>query len=531
MISRQNSGISSAEQRFGDFQEKNVPDYLKSLGNSEVLGRMQNTELDKLEENGSDLHYGSRFAVQSSNTECAVEHKMMPSAPIGNLPKKDTGSSKLSIDDMANRVLGKFVLIRHEGNLYYFNGKSYKVLKDEEDLLRITRCHVSRNAFGVSSIKKTFMELLLYLKSDDRLIPNGYERKIQKSQYYIAFQNGVLDVRDLRLHKHSEKRLVFYELDAEWKECDVPRQFDSFLERASGGDVTIRRRILETLGYLLSPINEGKCFFVMGTAPDSGKSTMGEMLERFVGKNYVMHLSTQQVKGRFSLGDIHGKTLNLSMDLPKGKLTSDIVSIIKQITGKDAITVERKYDRLRDVHSNMRFLFASNYPVTISKADDDESFWNRMIVVPFEKSIKKECVDVDLIDKLVLEKNEIISICLQALSGLISRNYEFFECELADQMKRRWRDSDNNKALQTVQQFMEECVVITENPSDEIYSQDIYSAYRKYCDNRQLDSISQVKLTEWMKENLPQCSRKRMHRTGENPRFGFVGMYLKNTRS
>ena len=30
------------------------------------------------------------------------------------------------------------------------------------------------------------------------------------------------------------------------------------------------------MGYLMSSLNDGKCFFVMGTAPDSGKSTIGK---------------------------------------------------------------------------------------------------------------------------------------------------------------------------------------------------------------------------------------------------------------
>ena len=270
---------------------------------------------------------------------------------------------------------------------------------------------------------------MIYLRNDDHLIPYNYEERIKKSQYYISFRNGVLDIRTLKLYKHIKDRLVFYELDAEWMETAAPMQFESFLQTASRENRDIRKRILETLGYLLAPINEGKYFFVMGTAPNSGKSTLGEILERFIGKSYVAHLSTEQVGGRFALGDIHGKTLNLSMDLPKGKLSAAVVSILKQITGGDTITTERKYDSLRDVHSNMRFLFASNYPVTISKADNDDAFWDRMIVVPFKYSLAKEDVDVHFVDKLVAEKDEIKPV----------RNPE--------REKPKWEDTITNRML------------------------------------------------------------------------------------
>ena len=225
---------------------------------------------------------------------------------------------------MAEEIKKTVPLIRHDGNLYYYTGQSYKVLKDEEDLLRLTRSHVSRDAFGACSIKRFFSDLLIYLRNDDCLIPAEYERKLQKAQYYISFRNGVLDVSNLELHRHSPKHVVFYELDSDWRENAYPKQFYRFLRTVCGADQEVQTRVLETIGYLLSPINEGKCFFVMGTAPDSGKSTLGEMLERIVGEPYVTHLSTNQVGGRFALGDIHGKTLNLSMDLPKGKLLFEL---------------------------------------------------------------------------------------------------------------------------------------------------------------------------------------------------------------
>ena len=441
--------------------------------------------------------------------------------------RKNPGTTKITLNYMAEEIKKTVPLIRHDGNLYYYTGQSYKVLKDEEDLLRLTRSHVSRDAFGACSIKRFFSDLLIYLRNDDCLIPEEYEKKLRKAQYYISFRNGVLDVSNLELHRHSPKHLVFYELDSDWKENAYPKQFYRFLRTVCGADQEIQTRVLETIGYLLSPINEGKCFFVMGTAPDSGKSTLGEMLEKIVGEPYVTHLSTNQVGGRFALGDIHGKTLNLSMDLPKGKLSSVVVSIIKQITGGDAITAERKYDKLRDVHSKMRFLFASNYPVTIPKTDDDDSFWNRMVVVPFQYSLDKEEMDVCLIEKLMQEKDEIISVCLHALSELIKRNYIFSTCKVADEMKSQWREFED-ESLQTVQKFFDECVEMTGNQRDQMYAYKLYRAYLHYCDDNQLECVSQKKMVVWIKQNMPDCIHKRIHETGENPKSGFSGIRFKD---
>lgn len=66
----------------------------------------------------------------------------------------------------------------------------------------------------------------------------------------------------------------------------------------------------------------------------------------------------------------------MAMDLPKGKLDAMTVALLKQITGGDLITVEKKYENMRSIRSKMRFLFASNYPVVIPKVDDDTAFWD-----------------------------------------------------------------------------------------------------------------------------------------------------------
>lgn len=79
----------------------------------------------------------------------------------------------------------------------------------------------------------------------------------------------------------------------------------------------------------------------MGNAQNSGKSTLGIFLQQVLGLKLVATKSVSQLAERFSLGDIQGKLLNLSMDLPNGKLNAATVSIIKQITGGDTITVEK----------------------------------------------------------------------------------------------------------------------------------------------------------------------------------------------
>lgn len=439
--------------------------------------------------------------------------------------KKEQVRIKMNLNDMSEEILKKIKIILHDKNLYRYTGKSYKVIKNDEELLRLIRSDVSYDAFGSMSINR-FGDLMGFLKADNRLIPRNYEEKLKESEYFIAFNNGVLDTRSMKLYPHSEKRLVFYELNANWKERGEPKRFLKFLNTASKGDESIEKRIIEVLGYLLSAVNSGKYFFVMGTASDSGKSTLAEMLQYIIGDEYIAHISTYQMNNRFALGDIQGKMLNLSMDLPKGKLTPVVVSIIKQITGGDMITTDQKYERMREVHSGMRFLFGSNYPISISHEEDDDSFWNRMIIVPFLYSVDRKDMEYNLLEKLLNEREDIISLCLTAFNHVLKKDCIFSKCDIADEMKGKWRNQKEEIA-HTIQKFINECVQITGDTHDSVYAQDFYSAYKVYCQLNDWDCMNYNQAIQWCANNIEGCKKQRIHHTGVNPMAGFTGMLLK----
>ena len=268
-------------------------------------------------------------------------------------PKQELKPRKWNLNQIEQAVLDKMNIIYHEGNLYWYTGRHYQIIRNGEELFRLIRAKVSKDAFGATSVK-WISDLFMFLKTDPNLVPDDYEEKLLQAKTLISFKNGVLDLETMNLYNHSPDYLIFYTINAKWEKNTEAYHFKEFLKSMSGGDKSVAKRVKEALGYLLSVSNDGKYFFVMGTAPNSGKSTLGELLQEIVGREHVAHISTHQIGGRFALGDIHGKTLNLSMDLPKGKLSPVVVSIIKQITGGDVITTDQKYERMKEVHSNMR---------------------------------------------------------------------------------------------------------------------------------------------------------------------------------
>lgn len=443
--------------------------------------------------------------------------------PVSKTPKK---ANAMSLQEMTYEILQRLTFIRHDNCVYYYNHKCYQIIEDWVALLELVCSEVSEDAFNSFTLSK-FGHLFTYLKTRPRFIPVDYKKRLQRSAYYISLKNGVIDLKSMKLLPHSPKYLIFYSLDANWIPHPTTRYFQQFLQNVSGGDSQISLRIMESLGYMLSPLNCGKCFFVMGNAQNSGKSTLGKFLQEVLGQKLVSTKSVEQLSERFSLGDVPGKLLNLSMDLPKEKLNANTVSIVKQITGGDTITVEKKYDKQREVaHCNMRFLFASNHPVTISPNDEDDAFWDRMIVIPFLYSIDRASADNDFLEKLLDEKDDIISSCIIALGNVINNNYIFSPCEAADQLKRNWRYRvyDDTKSIPL---FVDHCLDITENPEDKLYLKELYDQYADFCDNYNLPIAKYNSFSKWLVSNIDKCGKKRIHKTGQNPRYGITGLKLK----
>ena len=228
-----------------------------------------------------------------------------------------------------------------------------------------------------------------------------------------------------------------------------------------------------------------------------------------------------------SLGDTQGKLINMAMDLPKGKLDAMTVALLKQITGGDLITVEKKYENMRSIRSKMRFLFASNYPVVIPKVDDDTAFWERMIIIPFEHSVPKPELDHELLEKLLQEKNSIVTRCLCAVHKVVTRNFSFSHCAVADNMKKRWRYQLEDISG-TIEQYVSKKLTVTGNVSDKVYLQDIYLNYRKYCTQQGLMAVTYEYFSNWLKMTFQNCEFRRIRcASKDNPRIGVIGMCEK----
>lgn len=479
-----------------------------------------------------DTHSAPSSSIQKLSNDTYTQTPDNPSSDIlettisvSEIPPKRNNSKKLTLQDMQVEITNIVDIILHNGGIYYYNGRTYQAIGDSYDLLSLIRARISPTAFASIGIKQ-FFDLLVYMKADSQLIPADYHRRLQRSKNLVVMNNGVLDLNTLTLLPHNKYYLTFHEFDAEYVD-KKPKVFIRFLEQVSGGDPEIMQRIVEAMGYIFSGMNR-RIFFVAGTAHGSGKSTLGILLQSLIGDQYVSNISTHQLDGRFALGGTRQSILNLCMDIPKGHLSSVVVSIIKSVSGGDTISCEQKYQAPERMISNIRFLFGSNYGISVPESENEDAFWSRMVVLPFPFTIPAHQVDPTIVEKMIDEKDRIISYCLRAMSHVLTNNCTFSPCQVADEMKRNWRHlSADSKSFEL---YWYENITVTGKSDDQIFTHELYNDYLQFCAERNLEAIPLNSIKPWVASNIPQneCSHKRLHKTNDNPKSGFIGVKFKN---
>jgi len=475
-------------------------------------------------ENKSSVSSPDIISSQLEEAVIAKENPKPSQAPRKNFSQTKSSERKTGLYEMEKAILSNATLIRHDGGLYYYTGKYYAAINSDLELLELIRSKISSSAFAVTSTKP-FQDLMMFLKTDPNLTPHKYQNKLTKARKLVALKNGVLNISTLELMDFDPKHLLFHIVDASWTTSSYPKVFLKFLRQSCNYDEEIVRLTTEMIGYLLSGSNQAKAFFVIGTAPDSGKSTLASLIKRLIGEEFVCSVEPNKIHERFALGSSRGKILNLALDIAQGRLCPAAVSKIKAITGNDSISIEEKYMRLEHTVSSLRFLFGTNHPISLNPSSaDDDAFWNRLVVIPFLKSVRPEDKDPTLLDKLWEERDAIVSYCLKSYQSVLNKDFTFSHCQASLDIKESWRRDDIS--FVSFANFWQDYVEVTGDLKDQIFSQTLYEKYSYFCQDHLVEPIYYTRMKEWIEAHTDSemCIPKRLHYTGQNPRAGYCGI-------
>ncbi len=447
------------------------------------------------------------FPVESYSGQTDIEHVEKRVGRKAGEEKRPKGTAKQSLYSLIrDELLRKHIFIRDKSrNVYYYaNGIYHKV--DSILLAEYIKKNLSNDYVRQVSDPGFYSKLLIDLKSEYRIDVIDRKKLDDRLKYLVAFQNGVYDCWSGEFLDFSPEFYLFSKLEVSYRNHAEANEFENFLNEVSGGDDAVKTLIWEMICYILLPANDGKCFFVMGTAPNSGKSLLAKVIEAMFPDSAVNRSSIASISGRFGLASMADKRINISPECVDEKISAEVVNNIKLLTGEEAMNIERKGMDASKEYITCKLLIATNCATAF--AVKDSAFWNRMRIVPFLYSIPQKNQRIDLFEDLKRELDAIASIAVSEFAGeLIESNYQFTVPDAAAKLMCQWR----NSRLDNLEEFLECRCEITHNLSDFISVNELYGEYccwlkHSYC---YAEPFAKRDFSRKIREKFTQCAEPR----------------------
>ena len=450
---------------------------------------------------------------------------------------KNAQPSKVTAFILLEDFLRTVPCAKIDGTLHIFNfEKSYycPITQKKLEEFLFEKYYAIASQSGSLRIIKNCAELILHYK-----IPQVASAE---SQMILCLQNGYIPLSNLEYTSFSAYNygqynpFPTYQINAQgfptmtdWgaaKSLATP-WMDAFLSSSACGVPKFQERIWEMLGYLISPDQNGKCFFVLQGLPNSGKSILGKFLQALFPEHKVATLDIDQLGKRSATSQLMNKSLNISMDLPNKALSPIAIRNIKLITGNDAITVEHKNGAYETYRGNCKFLFATNHALTLRGSDS--GLEERIVCIPFTYSIPPQQRNHSLLDYLIYESNNIIAKALAYYRDLRNNGYVFSGSEYELFKPRiRYLPTEADDVDANLCEFVEtKCVFVAQDKG--IHTADLYKAYRQFCKDCNETPIDNENS---FSRRLLRCYSDRLtkdkwRKPGQSPQWGFKGILLQ----
>lgn len=309
---------------------------------------------------------------------------------------------------------------------------------------------------------------------------------------YVSFKNGVLDTTTRLFLKHSSSFLTLYYIDANYSpfsNLETPI-FDNFINSITGGDLILAERILQFIGYALTPDSNAKCLFLLQGVGDSGKSVFANFLQKLFNDDSVVQLEAEFFGEKFTTAELIGKALCYMPDIPPSPLDNSSVSRLKLITGNDRLKVHKKNEGNSDLITSAKFIIATNHAL-LTKTKD-EPFFNRVITIPFRFAIPREERIVNLEELLLQEKDAVVTKAVSAYFRLVDNGYKFAGDYQANEIVSASETNDLDYTLQ-IYEFTKNKFIGNENGI--VFVED---AFKLFCDK--FDGVSKNDFSHYFKQ-------------------------------
>ncbi|XMB85429.1 phage/plasmid primase, P4 family [Mycoplasmatota bacterium WC44] len=295
---------------------------------------------------------------------------------------------------------------------------------------------------------------------------------LKKNTPYFNLKNGVLDIVNMKLLKHSKKYQFKYVINVDYNSSATCPNFEQALYEIFEGDLSRNQLIQEIGGYILMPIvvRLEKGFIFYGTG-SNGKSIILNLLEQLLPKGcgLVTNFRLLDLSIDTNVAELRNSIVNIA---PEDEITKKVdTSKYKSLISGESQTCNRKYKNPITFTPNVKMIMGMNKKPMSS--DKTNGFTRRNIIIPFNRTFTENEKNIHLLEQLKSELSGIMNFYIEGARRLINNNYKFTKSAIVEEFQDEFLSEFN-----PVRKFIKESFLI--DSFGRIKQSDVYKMYSNF---------------------------------------------------
>jgi P4 family phage/plasmid primase-like protien len=421
----------------------------------------------------------------------------------GYLTEDVIGQSEINPIILAKDIMEdyKFVVDKEADELYYYikDGVDEGIYSNKTEQL-IRREIVSRLDENFKAHYKN--EITEFILGIAPLVEIGLA-----NPDLLAVKNGLLDLRNKTLEKHSDKNYIINKLPVDFKptESQVWQEFVNQVLPTK----TQQEQVQQLIGHCLyNKIITETALILLGGG-SNGKTIFLQTLTKFFGgaKNVGSHSIQALCYDKFITGEIKGKLANICADLPHKELMN--TANFKALTSGDSVQAYVKHvQKTISFLPTTKYIFSANQIPAVANEEDCYAWYRRFIFADFTVTFTKEnsIPRQELLNKLSTPEcfSEILNWSLKGLETLFKEGDVTNKPTVAQVRLQYIRRSDSALA------YFADKVKCTSDPADWVATETFFRDYVTYCLKHDLKPKTQGDFINTVKQHLPGAEKTRI---------------------
>lgn len=400
------------------------------------------------------------------------------SAWLSKQPKIRIANQKKAIPTIFTHMVDNKVIVFDKGIPYIWLDNYYQCILDEDILVIIVNLvdEYSRIELKPTVPKNVYEKLKVDLR-----LQVDISGEFQRNQFFINTKNGVYDIMKKELLPHDKSKKFDYQLDFNYvKNTNINQAIAlvKYLQTSLGSNMESLNFLLEMTGYSLSSLTKARVAFQLIGKGMRGKSVWLNFMENIVDESLRTSLSFSDLGKREYLVKLASMRVNICNDNDSTPMKNE--SIFKRIVSAEPVCARALYSNMVTFKPTAKLIFGSNHDLTFAHPDDE--LYDRIHVLLFENDIPKNQLDPSMLEKLLKNKDVIMSLAVDTLCDLVKRNYKF----TLPESSKRYTESRRNE-LHSDNLFFKNQIIA--DPDGEISSTKLWEGYQKWCEENSLDPI------------------------------------------